>query len=111
MPITVEGELWGLIAVVSTSEEPPPPGTEERLAGFTELVATAIANAQARADLAASRARIVASADETRRKIERDLHDGAQQRLVSLALQLRAAQAAMPPDHELARSSTASRPG
>ena len=51
VPITVEGELWGLIAVVSTSEEPPPPGTEERLAGFTELVATAIANAQAREEL------------------------------------------------------------
>ena len=51
VPITVEGELWGLIAVVSTSEEPPPPGTEERLAGFTELVATAIANAQARVEL------------------------------------------------------------
>ena len=51
VPITVEGELWGLIAVVSTGEEPPPPGTEERLAGFTELVATAIANAQAREEL------------------------------------------------------------
>ena len=51
VPITVEGELWGLIAVVSTSEEPPPPGTEERLSGFTELVATAIANAQARVEL------------------------------------------------------------
>ena len=51
VPITVEGELWGLIAVVSTSEEPPPPGTEERLAGFTELVGTAIANAQAREEL------------------------------------------------------------
>ena len=102
VPITVEGELWGLIAVVSTSEDPPPPGTEARLAGFTELVATAIANAQAQADLAASRARIVTNADEIRRKIERDLHDGAQQRLVTLALQLRAAQATMPPDHDLA---------
>ena len=87
---------------MSTGEEPPPPGTEERLAGFTELVATAIANAQAQADLAASRARIVTNADEIRRKIERDLHDGAQQRLVTLALQLRAAQATMPPDHDLA---------
>ena len=102
VPITVEGELWGLIAVVSTGEEAPPPGTEERLAEFTELVATAIANAQAQADLAASRARIVTNADEIRRKIQRDLHDGAQQRLVTLALQLRAAQATMPPDHDLA---------
>jgi signal transduction histidine kinase len=66
------------------------------LAGFTELVATAIANAEAHAELTASRARIVATADETRRRIERDLHDGAQQRLVSLALQLRAAQAKVP---------------
>ena len=71
---------------------------EARLADFTDLVATAIANAESRADLAASRARIVATADETRRRIERDLHDGAQQRLVSLALELRAAQAAVPPE-------------
>ena len=70
-----------------------PSDTEARLAGFTELVATAIANAQAHAELTASRARIVATADQTRRRIERDLHDGAQQRLVTLALQLRAAQA------------------
>jgi signal transduction histidine kinase len=59
--------------------------------GFAELVATAISNAVSRADLNASRARIVAAADETRRRIERDLHDGAQQRLVSVALELRAA--------------------
>jgi signal transduction histidine kinase len=64
---------------------------------FTELAATAIANAEAQAALAASRARIVATADATRRRIERDLHDGAQQHLVSLALQLWAAQAAAPP--------------
>jgi signal transduction histidine kinase len=75
-----------------------PPGTEARLADFTELVETAIANAESRAALAASRARIVAAADETRRAIERDLHDGAQQRLVSLGLDVRAAQAAVPPE-------------
>ena len=97
-PITVGGRLWGLMNVGSRGDEPLPPGTEQRLAAFTELVATAIANAQAQADLAASRARIVVTADETRRRIERDLHDGAQQRLVSLALQLRAAQATMPPE-------------
>ena len=75
-----------------------PLDTEGRLAEFTELVATAIANAESRAELAASRARIVATADATRRRIERDLHDGAQQQLVSLALELRAAQAALPPE-------------
>ena len=68
------------------------------VAAFTELIATAIASAQARAELTASRARIAAAADETRRRIERDLHDGAQQRLVSLALQLRAAQETVPPE-------------
>jgi hypothetical protein len=84
------------MTVAVTNEEPLPVGTEERLAGFTELVATAIANAQAQAELTASRARIVATADQTRRRIERDLHDGAQQRLVSLVLQLRAVKAAIP---------------
>jgi signal transduction histidine kinase len=97
-PIIVEGRLWGLVGVGSTSDRPLPPETEARLAEFTELVATAIANAQSRAELAASRARLVATADATRRRIERNLHDGAQQRLVSLALQLRAAEAAVPPD-------------
>ena len=97
VPISVGGRLWGVMIVVSTREEPLPAGTEARLACFTELVATAIANAEAQAALTASRARIVATADATRRRIERDLHDGAQQRLVSLGLQLRAAQAAAPP--------------
>jgi signal transduction histidine kinase len=108
VPVSVEGRLWGVMGVASTRDEPLPAGTEARLAGFTELVATAIANAEAQAELRASRARIVATADETRRRIERDLHDGAQQRLVSLALQLRVAQAAVPPglgglDAELSR--------
>ena len=96
-PIVLMGRTWGQIAVFSR-EGPLAEGTEERLAAFTELAATAIANAQAQADLAVSRARIVATADETRHRIERDLHDGAQQRLVTLALKLRAAQAAVPPD-------------
>ena len=95
-PIIVAGHLWGVVLVASTRDEALPPDTEQRLAGFTELAATAIANAEAHAELTASRARIVATADETRRRIERDLHDGLQQRLVSLALQLRAAQAAVP---------------
>jgi signal transduction histidine kinase len=88
----------GPIAVNSLEPEPLPPDTEERVGKFTELVATAIANVQARADLAASRARIVAASDETRRRFERNLHDGVQQRLVSLALAVRVAQTMLPPD-------------
>jgi signal transduction histidine kinase len=99
VPINVEGRLWGAVIVISPSQQPLPAGTEARLAGFTELVATALANAEAQAALTASRARIVAAADTTRRRIERDLHDGAQQRLVSLALHLRSTvQAAVPPE-------------
>jgi signal transduction histidine kinase len=97
-PIIVESRLWGVMVAGSALDEPLHRDTEARLASFTELVATAIANAESRADLAASRARIVAAADETRRAIERDLHDGAQQRLVSLGLDVRAAQAAVPPE-------------
>ena len=97
-PITVEGRIWGVVGVALRGSVPAPPDTEERLAAFTGLVATAIANAESRAQLMASRERIVAAADGARRRIERDLHDGAQQQLVSLALRLREAQAAMPPD-------------
>jgi DNA-binding LacI/PurR family transcriptional regulator/signal transduction histidine kinase len=98
-PISVEGRLWGVVMVISTSEQPLPADTEVRLAGFTELVATALANAEAQAALTASRARIVAAADTTRRRFERDLHDGAQQRLIALALHLRTAvQAEVPPE-------------
>jgi signal transduction histidine kinase len=97
VPIRVEGRLWGVMSAGSRSD-PLPADTEARLAGFTELAATALANAEAQAALMASRARIVAAADQTRRRVERDLHDGAQQRLVSLALQLRAAQATVPPE-------------
>jgi len=95
-PIVVEGRLWGVIAASRKSDNPFPADTEAQIASFTELVATAVENGEARAELTASRARIVATADQTRRRIERDLHDGAQQRLVSLTLQVRAAQAAMP---------------
>jgi K+-sensing histidine kinase KdpD len=91
-PIVVGGRLWGVIAASSKRESPFPPDTESQMADFTKLVATAIANAESRSALAASRARVVAAADETRRRIERDLHDGIQQRLVSLGLELRMAQ-------------------
>jgi GAF domain-containing protein len=89
-PIVVDGEIWGCMAAGPAKGEPVPPGLEHRLADFTELVATAIANAESRTELTTSRARIVATADQTRRRIERDLHDGAQQRLVTIALQVRA---------------------
>ena len=97
-PIVVEDTLWGVAIAASSRPEALPAGSEERVAEFTELVATAIANAESRAERAASRARVVAAADETRRRLERDLHDGAQQRLVSLALRLRATDAMLPAD-------------
>jgi signal transduction histidine kinase len=96
-PVTVEGRPWGAIAVWS-KRGPLPGDTEQRLVAFTDLVATAIANTESRAQLTASRARIVATADATRRQIERDLHDGAQQRLISLSFELRGVHDALPPE-------------
>ena len=94
-PIVVGGGLWGVI-VVGTGRERFPDGTEHRLEEFTVLAAAAIANAESRSEVAASRARVVAASDETRRRIERNLHDGIQQRLVSVVLELRAAQQKVP---------------
>jgi signal transduction histidine kinase len=93
-PIMVEGRLWGVIAAGSIQKQPVPADTEARLASFTELVATAIANAESRAARAAS---------EARRQIERDLHDGTQQQLVSLMLELRLAESSVPAELEEAR--------
>jgi signal transduction histidine kinase len=93
-PIVVEGHLWGVMTATSP-EGPVPPGTEARLASFTELVATAIANAESSAEIAASRKRIVAASDDARRRIVRDLHDGAQQRLVHTVITLKLAQQAL----------------
>ena len=90
--------MWGAIAIARRSQEPLPPTTETRLGDFAELAAQAIANADAREQLAASRARIVQAGDQERRRIERNLHDGAQQRLVALALSLRMAQTALAED-------------
>ena len=95
-PVIVQGRLWGAMIASSVDEHSLPLDTEARLASFTELVATAIANAENLAELTASRARVVAAADETRRRIERDLHDGTQQRLVSLSLELRLTQSMVP---------------
>jgi signal transduction histidine kinase len=91
-PITVGRRRWGVVRAGRTGEEPLPGGSERRLGDFAELVAQAIANGEAREQLAASRARIVQAGDEARRRIERNLHDGAQQRLVSLALSVRLAE-------------------
>jgi signal transduction histidine kinase len=94
-PIIVEGRLWGMVVAGSSQELPLPPDTEARLASFTELVATAISNTEARTELAASRARIAAAADEERRRVVRDLHDGAQQRLVHTIFTLKLAHDAL----------------
>jgi PAS domain S-box-containing protein len=93
-PIVVDGRLWGAMIAATRSSAPMPPGTESRMGQFTELVATAISNVQARSDLAASRARIAAAADDERRRVVQDLHDGAQQRLVHTVLTLKLARRA-----------------
>ena len=107
-PIFLGGSLWGAVIVSTLDPEPFPEDAEQRISYFAELAAQALANAQAREELAASRARIVAAGDAERRRLERNLHDGAQQRLVSLALMLRLAARRHPDDRDLrwrARSS------
>jgi signal transduction histidine kinase len=91
-PIVVDGEVWGVISASRTGDEPFPEQAQDRLADMGALIAQALANAAARAELSASRMRIVQAADEARRKLERNLHDGAQQRLVSLSINLRLAE-------------------
>jgi signal transduction histidine kinase len=95
-PIIVDGHVWGAAIVGSTRPEPLPADTDERIAEFAELLATAITAAATRDELAKSRGRIVAAADQARRRLERNLHDGAQQRAVSLGLQLRMAEDSVP---------------
>jgi signal transduction histidine kinase len=87
-PIVLAGRVWGALTASWPAGEAMPAGAEDRVAAFAELVSLAIENAEARHELAASRARLVTAADEARRRIERDLHDGAQQRLVAAALEL-----------------------
>jgi signal transduction histidine kinase len=91
-PIVVGGRVWGVIAASTRSERPFPAGTESQIGEFTELIATAVANAEANAELVASRTRILQAADDARRKLVRDLHDGAQQRLVHTIVTLKLAQ-------------------
>jgi PAS domain S-box-containing protein len=93
-PIVVDGRLWGVTIATWTGEESPPADTEERMAQFAELLDTAIANADSRAQLSGSRARLVTAADDARRRVVRDLHDGAQQRLVHTIVTLKLAQRA-----------------
>jgi signal transduction histidine kinase len=90
-PVVVEGQVWGALIAASDKAEPLPAGTEHRLASFAELIAAAVSNAAARSELMASRVRIVEAADEQRRRVVRDLHDGAQQRLVHTVVTLKQA--------------------
>ena len=99
-PIVVDGRIWGALVIGSSQAEPMPPETEARIGDFADLVATAISNAETRAELTASRARIVTAGDQARRRFERDLHDGAQQRVVSLGLELRAIEASIPQEYQ-----------
>jgi signal transduction histidine kinase len=94
-PIVVNGRLWGAIGAATSRGEPMPADAELRISEFTELVATTISNVQTRSDLAASRARIIAAADQERRRVVRDLHDGAQQRLVHTVVTLKLARRAL----------------
>jgi signal transduction histidine kinase len=96
VPIVVDGTVWGAVNIASTTNERLLPDAEDRLARFTDLVATSVSNATMREELAGSRARLIAAGDDARRRIERDLHDGAQQRLVTLTLALRRAKAKLP---------------
>ena len=102
-PIYVAGRLWGAVMATSEVAHAFPAGTEARISSFAELVTAALANVDARDQLAASRARIVEAADAARRRIERDLHDGAQQRLVSLALNLRRLESSLEPNSAATR--------
>ncbi len=102
-PVNVGGRVWGVLAAASTSDESIPEGMEQRLGDFADLVAQALANADAYEKLAASRARLVEVGDAERQRLERNLHDGAQQRLVSVALQLTMAGGKLDRDPKAAR--------
>jgi signal transduction histidine kinase len=103
-PVKVGGKVWGALVAPGRRETPLASGSERRLADFAELVAQALANADAYQKLAASRARIVGAADAERRRLERNLHDGAQQRLVSLVLQLRVVRGTLRKDPQAAEA-------
>jgi signal transduction histidine kinase len=102
-PVVIEGSVWGMLVARGGGERPLAPETEQSLGRFADLVATGVANAITRAELLASRVRIVSAADEARRKIERNLHDGAQQRLIALGLDLQGVRSLLLPEQEDAR--------
>jgi PAS domain S-box-containing protein len=106
-PVVLGGRLWGAVIVSSINPEPFPAGAEQRIADFAELAAQALANAQAREELAASRIRLVEAGDAERQRLERNLHDGAQQRLVSLSINLRMAARAYPEAREALEAASA----
>ena len=91
-PVVVDGEVWGALIAGTDQNEPLPPGTEWRVASFAELIGTAVSNATARSELIASRARMITAFDAARQRVTRDLHDGAQQQLVSTIINLQLAQ-------------------
>ncbi len=94
-PIIVDGQLWGVLTAATSRPGPMPSDAESRIEKFTELVATAISNVEARTALVASRARLIAAADDERRRVVRDIHDGAQQRLVHTVIALKLARRAL----------------
>jgi signal transduction histidine kinase len=106
-PIVMDGRVWGLVMVTASGPGTLTGDAEQRIAGFTELVATAVSNVQRRTDLVASRRRVVAAGDQMRRRIERNLHDGVQQQLVTLALELRGARGGIPSELPQARAELA----
>ncbi|MEV4513851.1 HAMP domain-containing protein [Dactylosporangium sp. NPDC049525] len=97
-PINVDGRVWGAVTITAMGEQAMPPDAAARLSESTGLIETAVANAQAHDDLIASRARVVLATDQARRRIERNLHDGVQQRLLSLGLDIRRIQHCVPED-------------
>jgi signal transduction histidine kinase len=103
-PVIVDGRIWGALVACSAGDVPLPVGTEDRIAAFAHLISVAIENAETREELAASRARLVKAADDARRRIERDLHDGAQQRLLATALTLTLLQRQLDRDPDDARA-------
>jgi signal transduction histidine kinase len=110
-PVSVGGRLWGVLAAATATDDPLPKGLEQRLCDFADLIAQALANADAYEKLAASRRHVVEVADAERRRLERNLHDGAQQRFVSVALQLHMAAARLENDPRAAREVLAAAKG